>query len=192
MMTHHYKESGLDNVYLENGYKAIETPYGTGMAIQDTEGLHKAIGLWLVGQPVPLNGAELRFLRMEMESTQRDLAGILGAKEQTLRIWEKGRGKPIPGPVDRLLRAIYSEFATGDGSVRAWSIAWRISTSWPAPARDCERRRTAGKWKRARERAPQSEAPHAALGPASRLNPGSCDFGFTRPGRCRAPSARSG
>jgi DNA-binding transcriptional regulator YiaG len=88
------------------------------MTIQDTEGLHKAIGLWLVGQPVPLNGAELRFLRMEMELTQRDLAGILGAKEQTLRIWEKGRGKPIPGPVDRLLRAIYSEFATGDGSVR--------------------------------------------------------------------------
>jgi transcriptional regulator with XRE-family HTH domain len=88
------------------------------MTIQDTGGLHKAIGLWLVGQPVPLNGAELRFLRVEMELTQRDLAGILGAKEQTLRIWEKGRGKAIPGPVDRLLRAIYSEFATGDGSVR--------------------------------------------------------------------------
>jgi DNA-binding transcriptional regulator YiaG len=118
IMAHHYKESGLDNVYLENGYKAIETPYGTGMAVQNTDGLHKAIGLWLVAQPIPLNGAELRFLRIEMELTQRDLAGILGAKEQTLRIWERGRGKPIPGPADRLLRAIYSEFVTGDGSVR--------------------------------------------------------------------------
>src|SRR5271156_5956380 len=116
-MAHHYKESGLDNVYLENGYEAIETP-GTGFTIQDTDGLHRAIGLWLVAQPIPLDGAELRFLRMEMELTQRDLAGSLGAKEQTLRIWEKGGGKPIPGPVDRLLRAIYSEFVTGDGSVR--------------------------------------------------------------------------
>jgi len=117
-MTHHYNESGLDNVYLENGYTAIETPYGIGLAIRDTDGLHKAIGLWLVDRPVPLNGAELRFLRIEMELTQRDLAGILGAKEQTLRIWEKGRGKSIPGPADRLLRAIYFEFVTGDGSVR--------------------------------------------------------------------------
>ena len=74
MTTHHYKESGLDNVYLENGYEAIETPYGTGMAIKDTEGLHKVIGLWLVAQPIPLNGAELRFLRMEMELSQRELA----------------------------------------------------------------------------------------------------------------------
>jgi transcriptional regulator with XRE-family HTH domain len=55
---------------------------------------------------------------MEMELTQRDLAGILGAKEQTLRIWERRRGKPTPGPVDRLLRAIYSEFVTGNASVR--------------------------------------------------------------------------
>ena len=117
-MAHHYKESGLDNVYLENGYEAVETPYGPGLTIQNTEGLHRAIGLWLVAQPIPLNGAELRFLRMEMELTQRDLAGILGAKEQTLRIWEKGRGKPTPGPADRLLRAIYTEFVTGDGSVR--------------------------------------------------------------------------
>ena len=118
MTTHHYKESGLDNVYLENGYKAIETPYGTGMAIKDTEGLHKVIGLWLVAQPIPLNGAELRFLRMEMELISANSRRILGAKEQTLRIWERGRGKPIPGPADRLLRAIYSEFVTGDGSVR--------------------------------------------------------------------------
>jgi DNA-binding transcriptional regulator YiaG len=117
-MAHHYKESGLDNVYLENGYEAVETPYGTGLTIQNTEGLHRAIGLWLVARPISLNGAELRFLRMEMELTQRDLAGILGAKEQTLRIWEKGRGKPAPGPADRLLRAIYTEFVTGDGSVR--------------------------------------------------------------------------
>jgi putative transcriptional regulator len=117
-MVYHYTESGLENVFLENGVKMHDTPYGKGVSIMDTDGLHKAIGRWLVDTPKPLNGAELRFLRTEMELTQRDLAACIGTTEQTLRLWEKGRGKSIPGPADRLLRALYSEYAGGDGTVR--------------------------------------------------------------------------
>jgi len=113
-----YKESGLDNVYLENGYQVHATPYGEGVSIKESDGLHKAIGKWLVSLPKPLNGAELRFLRLEMDTTQRHLAGIIGATEQTLRLWEKHRTKAIPGPADRLLRTLYSEFIGGDRSVR--------------------------------------------------------------------------
>ncbi len=116
-MSHHYRDCGLDNIWLENGFECHDTPYGTGVSIHDTVGLHKAIGLWLVATPKPLNGAELRFIRLDMELTQRDLADSLGAMEQTLRLWEKGRGKAMPGPADRLLRALYREYATGDGSV---------------------------------------------------------------------------
>src|SRR5262249_8493170 len=71
-----------------------------------------------VSLPNPLTGAALRFLRLEMETTQRDFAGILGAKEQTLRLWEKHRNKALPGPADRLLRALYNECTGGDGSVK--------------------------------------------------------------------------
>jgi transcriptional regulator with XRE-family HTH domain len=53
-----------------------------------------------------------------MEATQKDLAGILGTTEQTLRLWEKHRNKPMPGPADRLLRALYLEFTGKDESVR--------------------------------------------------------------------------
>ena len=113
-----YKESGLDNVYLENGYHIHKTPYGEGVAIEDTDGLHRVIGRWLVSLPKPLNGAELRFLRIEMDTTQRHLAEIIGATEQTLRLWEKHRTKSIPGPADRLIRTLYSEYLGGDGSVR--------------------------------------------------------------------------
>jgi DNA-binding transcriptional regulator YiaG len=113
-----YKESGLDNVYLENGYTMHQTPYGEGVSIKNTEGLHKAIGRWLVSVPKPLNGAELRFLRTEMEQTQKHLAGVIGATEQTLRLWEKHRTKTIPGPADRLIRALYAEYIGGDGHVR--------------------------------------------------------------------------
>jgi putative transcriptional regulator len=44
-----------------------------------------------------------------MELTQRALAGIIGAEEQTLRLWEKNRDKFMPATAERLLRALYSE-----------------------------------------------------------------------------------
>ena len=115
---HRYVESGLDNIYLENGYRIHRTPYGEGISIQDTEGLNRAIGRWVVSLPKPLTGAELRFLRLELEATQKDLASILGTTEQTLRLWEKHRKKAMPGPADRLVRALYLEYTGKDESVR--------------------------------------------------------------------------
>ena len=117
-MTYHYTGSGLDNIYLVNGYDFHETPYGKGVTIDNTESLHKAIGRWLIALPMPMNGAELRFLRLEMELTQKHLADIIGATEQTFRLWEKHRGKAIPGPADRLIRSLYAEYIGGDGSLR--------------------------------------------------------------------------
>lgn len=115
---YHYRESGLDNVYLENGYHVLKTRYGQGISIDNTEGLHKAIGRWLISLPKPLNGAEFRFLRLEMEVTQRHLASIIGGTEQTLRLWEKHRNKAISsGPADRLMRALYADYIEGDGEV---------------------------------------------------------------------------
>ncbi|MDZ4380774.1 MAG: hypothetical protein U0942_05480 [Parvibaculum sp.] len=125
-MAYHYTDSGLDNIWLENGYTIHETAYGEGVSIQDTAGLHKAIGEWLVGLPKPLNGAELRFIRLEMELTQRDLGGILGVEEQAVRRWEKGRTKAMSGPADRLLRALYGEYLKEEGSIRA--IVDRLAT----------------------------------------------------------------
>ena len=117
-MTYHYTDSGLDSIYLENGYTEHETGYGRGTSIEDSESLHRAIGRWLIERPAPLNGAELRFLRIEMEMTQRNLAGIIGGTEQTLRLWEKQRAKAIPGTPDRLVRALFAETLGGDGQLR--------------------------------------------------------------------------
>ena len=116
-MIHHYTESGLKGVYLENGFTLHETSYGKGVSIEDTAGLHRAIGQWLIERPTPLNGAELRFLRLEMEMTQRDLAGVIGGTEQTLRLWEKGKSKFMPGIPDRLIRALFAE-TLGDQRLR--------------------------------------------------------------------------
>jgi putative transcriptional regulator len=113
-----YTDSGLDNIVLVNGYKVHKTKYGQGVSIHDTEGLHRAISQWLIELPKPLTGAELRFLRLEMDLSQARLADILGSTEQNIRRWEKARTRPIVGPADRLMRALYNQYSGGDSDVR--------------------------------------------------------------------------
>lgn len=117
-MAYHYKESGLDNVYLENGYVIHQTPYGEGVSIHDTEGLHRLIGAQIIELPKKINGAEFRFLRLEMELSQRNIAAIIGSEEQTVRRWEKCRNKPVNGPADRLIRLLYGEYIGGNVKIR--------------------------------------------------------------------------
>lgn len=113
----HYTGSGLSNVWLRNGYKVIETPYGEGVTIHDVEGLHRAIGLFLVGHKDYLTGEEVRFLRKEMDLPQTQLAALLKVNTDTLRGWENDRTH-IPGPADELLRAYYTEAVSEDPTTR--------------------------------------------------------------------------
>jgi len=117
-MAYHYRESGLDNIFLIDGFRVHKTKYGRGVSIDNTEGLHKAIGRWLIDLPKPLNGAELRFLRLEMDLSQNQLAALIGSTEQNVRRWEKTRKRPVLGPADRLLRALYNQYSGGDVDVR--------------------------------------------------------------------------
>lgn len=116
-MAYHYTECGLDNVWLENGFQEHDTPYGAGVSIENTAGLHRAIGDWLVSLPKPFNGSELRFIRLELELTQKALAALLGVSEQALRRWEKNRQKAFDGAADRLLRVVYTQYLDGEKSV---------------------------------------------------------------------------
>ncbi|EEH67923.1 MULTISPECIES: helix-turn-helix domain-containing protein [Acinetobacter] len=103
---YHYTESGLRDVWLVNGYIAKETPYGKVVSFEDVEGLHRVIGINLVTHKPRLSGAEVRFLRKEMNLSQNGLAEILGVSESSVRAWETHRSK-IPKPSDRLLRVMY-------------------------------------------------------------------------------------
>jgi DNA-binding transcriptional regulator YiaG len=64
----------VDNVVLESGYQEIETPYGRGVSIDNLDALNSAIGKWLLTVPKLLTGAELRFLRHELDMSQGRLA----------------------------------------------------------------------------------------------------------------------
>ena len=104
-----YIGSGLDNVYLANGFTLRDTPYGKAVAIDNMDGLHKAIAMFLVNSKPELTGKELRFLRIEMDMPQKEIGDLMGVSDQTIALWEKGRVK-IPGYGNILIRVIYKEF----------------------------------------------------------------------------------
>lgn len=112
---YHYQESGLPNVYLANGYTEQLTDWGSGIAIADIDGLHRAIGSALVRDRDRLLGADVRFLRKELGLSQTALADAMGCEEQTVSLWER-QGR-IPAPADRLLRALYVEHVKGSVTV---------------------------------------------------------------------------
>ena len=113
---YHYTECGLNNVWLVNGFKDHETPYGKGVAIEDADGLHQVIALGLVNHKPWLSGGEFRFLRKELDLSQAALARVLGNDVQSVARWEKsGR---VPKMAERFLRALYREHVEGNARIR--------------------------------------------------------------------------
>ena len=116
---YHYEECGLGNIWLRDGYSVEEDEeYGELVSIHSVNDLHNAIGLYLITNKPELNGDEIRFLRKEMNLSQKNLAGLLGVGETSVRTWESERGK-IGSPTDRLLRAFYKEHVQGDGELKS-------------------------------------------------------------------------
>lgn len=117
-----YSESGLQNVWLANGYKTRKVAGGKAVAILDADGLHRAIGRSIACK-AHLTGAELRFLRKELDLSQVRLGPIVGASEESVSLWER-RGK-IPKSTARLIQALYME--TIDGNVHIRDLLARLS-----------------------------------------------------------------
>ena len=114
-MNYQYRESGLDNVWLESGFTVeIHPNYGELVSIKNVRELHRAIGLWLIMQPRTLTGAEFRFLRTELDMSQRVLGHLLGVSEQAMAKWEKARAKAVANrAAERLLRIVYYQWVEG-------------------------------------------------------------------------------
>ena len=108
----HYTACGLDNVYLLNGFKLRQTPYGKAFSIQNIDGLHAVIAKRLIAEKKSLTGKEVRFLRHEMNLSQNVLATLLGVDEQSVARWEKGQSR-ISGPADKMIRLLYLESTGG-------------------------------------------------------------------------------
>jgi DNA-binding transcriptional regulator YiaG len=105
-----YTGSGLDGIFLKNGYTIVKTSYGQGVRIEDVDGLHRAIARDIIRQKTPMTGHQFRFLRKEQDLIQEEAAAIFRVDVQTIANWEKRGTAEIAGPPDVAMRAFYSAF----------------------------------------------------------------------------------
>jgi len=115
---HHYTACGLDWVYLENGFKVEETPYGRGVAIENADELHQAIARDIILSPAVMRGQELRFLRSLLDCSQSGLAHSIGTTRATVARWEGEPNVPINPVADRVVRLLYAGMILKDKSVQ--------------------------------------------------------------------------
>lgn len=113
-----YKGCGLDNVYLANGYRETVSAAGEkGLFIEDLEGLHRAIASAVVDSSNPLDPQSFKFLRKELDMSQRQIASFFGVEEQTVSLWERAR-QPIPQSADIFLRTLVKETCSGNAELK--------------------------------------------------------------------------
>lgn len=113
-----YKGCGLDNVFLANGYERRKTNGGIEVLhIEDLEGLHRTIALTLAVNPLEIGGGEFRFLRKELDMSQRAIAGVLGVQEQTVSLWERG-DPPVPQYAAVLISVMAREYFSGQPAIK--------------------------------------------------------------------------
>lgn len=136
---YHYKECGLDNVYLMNGYSIEEVDGEEYVSIDSVDELWKAIGLSLVTGKKILSPKEIRFLRGQMEKTQAEVAALLRVEDQTVARWEKGKVK-LSGTSDVAFRGLFlaSRVAQPEGNeiLSQWLETIRRLIERDAPVSD--------------------------------------------------------
>lgn len=113
---YHYSESGLSNVFLKNGYSVEVIDGDEYVSIDDLNDLHRVLGTSVVGKTTPLTREEFKFLRIELNLSQRMLGNRFGVSEQTIARYEKGQSE-IPRTTDATLRSLYVESINQNSSV---------------------------------------------------------------------------
>ena len=104
---YHYRESGLDNVFLYGiAQSRCKKCGGEIVTIPNIKGLHLAIGRNLVCKEEMLTGAEARFLRKELKLNSKDMAAALSMKPVTYLRWENEKQSVSP-TCDKQLRLVY-------------------------------------------------------------------------------------
>ena len=105
---YHYRECGLHNIYLKNGFVIEYVDGEEYSSIVDINNLHKAIAQTLTDKHSSLSNLEFKFLRIELNLSQKVLGQRFGVSEQTIARYEKGQSN-IPRTTDAALRILYLE-----------------------------------------------------------------------------------
>lgn len=114
---YHYKEVGLEYIWLRDGFEYCDTPRGRAVRIHNREELHAAIARWVVTAPNRLRGKEVRYLRSMLNLSQEGLGKLLRHSRATIARWEGEPEKSIPAGSEEWLRIVYMKKAEGDLAV---------------------------------------------------------------------------
>ena len=110
----HYKESGLDNLYLTKD--AIKEYDDGSYKILNAKALQQSIAELLTDLPRMLTGKEFRYLRLYLKYSQKVLAQELAVDEQTIRRYEKEETTSLQS--DLILRSYVKETIYGSVEVK--------------------------------------------------------------------------
>jgi len=156
-LPYHYKESGLENVYLMNGYTIEEVDGEEYVSIDSVDELWKAIGLNLVTNKKLLSAKEVRFLRSQMDKTQAEVASVLRVDDQTVARWEKGK-VTLSGTADVAFRMLFlmSKVAQPEGTeiLVSWLETIKKLIEKDAPVNDAvvfEQNKSNHNWERVKQ-----------------------------------------
>lgn len=108
MKPYHYKESGLDNVYLYNISIVQDINNEQVFYIPKINQLHDVISQAILNKKGLLNGKEIRFIRTHACLLQSQLAEKIGRDTQSIGRWERGE-VPVDRSMDMLIRLAVSE-----------------------------------------------------------------------------------
>lgn len=122
--SYHYKECGLDNVYLKNvDVRMCESCGEKNLRIPGILELHETIARGVALQPCPLRGPDIRFLRKQLGHSAKEWATFLRVDTSTLSRWENEQ-QEIGPQSDSLIRFLYFRLLDEDkGKVTSDSVA---------------------------------------------------------------------
>jgi putative zinc finger/helix-turn-helix YgiT family protein len=104
---YHYKECGIDRVYLNNVKvrvcKKCDAKFPRLPRIMQ---VHKTLGEAIALQPSPLSGLDIRLLRKQLGLRTYEWASMIGITPKTLSQWESSE-QLIENKSDALIRLLY-------------------------------------------------------------------------------------
>lgn len=112
---YHYIESGLDNVWLYNGYTTDQDEdFEHLVSLVDVNGLHRSIAKTLLMKSAPLFGNEFKFLRTHCNVSQEAVANAIEITDEDVLRIEERIDKPLDIWGKDMLFRVYISSLIGD------------------------------------------------------------------------------
>ncbi len=147
--SHHYLESGLDNVYLEKAPIRDCSDCGySEVGIPAVMALHEIICKHLVTTPMRLTGKEVRFIRTNLKMSAVQFAKAMDVHKVTVSRWENDKSPLNKSSAYLLKLMVYSHFTKE--KKRILEMIEDVSLSEEEARRQVEKSLNAGKHKKTR------------------------------------------